>query len=201
MPFTRDVTGYFKPIGETHTGDFAKRRVWLLRGCRVHSRAYATLLWTCFHRWNFGTCHRTLAPVTDQLVNRWHSCPFFLDLNAQNVQQGCFALTRYEQKPIPLRLRSLIFDTRYSDLASRSTTVLQKGDPPPKSKRLPDTIFCRANGQAVFTPSPWLSAFFFIRRQIHGIWRRILIYLPRLRLILPQIRSLQAPERRLHAVP
>jgi hypothetical protein len=63
---------------------------------------------------------------------------------------------------------------------------------------MPDTIFCEANGQAVFTPSPLLSAFFFKRRQNLKILAPFISLLRRLQRFRLKICSFQVPVLLLH---
>ncbi|EDP62462.1 30S ribosomal protein S7 [alpha proteobacterium BAL199] len=72
VTFAGNVADDLKAVGQTHTRDFTKRRVRLLRGRRVDAGANTTLLRTRLKRRNLVPLHRHLAPVVDQLVDRRH---------------------------------------------------------------------------------------------------------------------------------
>src|SRR5687768_13189 len=67
-----NVADHLALVGETDLGDLAKRRVRLLRGGRVDSRADAALLRVLLHRGNLGFCLLRLPTLADQLVDRRH---------------------------------------------------------------------------------------------------------------------------------
>src|SRR4030081_3557040 len=72
MAFTRNVADDFEAIGQAHFCDFAKRRVRLLRGRGVDSRANTTLLRRLLQRRHLLARLLYDARTCDQLVDRRH---------------------------------------------------------------------------------------------------------------------------------
>src|SRR5207237_6866155 len=73
-----DVRRDLDTAGQTHTGDLAERRVRLLRGGRVDTRAHAAPLGTSLERRRLGLVDLVLAALADQLLDRGHRVSVFL---------------------------------------------------------------------------------------------------------------------------
>src|SRR5262245_22888770 len=72
MALARDVADDLEPVGETHLGDLAQRRVRLLRRGRVDARANAALLRARLQRRHLVARLHLHPRLADQLVDRRH---------------------------------------------------------------------------------------------------------------------------------
>src|SRR6202048_1299079 len=72
MAFTRNVADHLESVGQAHLGDLAKRRVRLLRGRGVDTRANAALLRRLLQRRHLLARLLYDARACDQLVDRRH---------------------------------------------------------------------------------------------------------------------------------
>src|SRR5438128_2511620 len=78
VAFAGNVADHFALVGQAHLGDLAQRRVRLLRGRGVDTRADAALLRVLLHRGNLGFSLLRLATLADQLIDRRHEALHFL---------------------------------------------------------------------------------------------------------------------------
>src|SRR5690606_12261001 len=72
VTFTWNIGDHFALVGEANLGNLAQSRVRLLRGRRVHTRAYAALLRVGFHGRNLVPLWLAGAWFADQLINGGH---------------------------------------------------------------------------------------------------------------------------------
>lgn len=73
VTFATDVSGDFLAVGQANTSDLSQRGVWFFRCCRLNRQTNTTALRATVHITSLRYLDRSLAWITDELIDRRHA--------------------------------------------------------------------------------------------------------------------------------